>query len=125
MVTGIRREKEDSAGHRIIELEVKNLVLIWSSVNNYPAVKNDLLKQNHPNPFSDVTIIEYNLLKRSRVEINVIGITGNIIQTLVNEVYNPGNYNLKFDGSQLPAGIYLYQTKTEGGTEIRKFIITR
>lgn len=124
MVSGIRREKEDSSGNKIVELEIKDLVLIWSLVNDKRAT-NSLLKQNHPNPLSDETIIEYNLQKRSQVELNVIDATGTVIQTLVNEVHNPGSYQLKFYGSQLSAGVYFYQLKVEEGTETKKFIISR
>ncbi len=81
------------------------------------------LSQNYPNPFNPTTTIKYSIpeevksetlptdrqeSKVKNVMLKVYDILGREVATLVNQKQKPGNYEVNFDGSDLPSGIYYY-----------------
>ena len=71
------------------------------------------LNQNYPNPFNPATTIKYSIScgvnsESSIVKLVVYDVLGQIVQTLVDENQNLGNYEVKFDGSGLNSGVYFY-----------------
>lgn len=71
--------------------------------------KDFILKQNYPNPFNPITYIEFSIPKKSYVLIEIFDILGIKVATLVNEVLNPGTYNVDWDGSNFASGVYFYK----------------
>ena len=67
------------------------------------------LGQNYPNPFNPSTIISYNVKNQGIVTLKVFDVLGRDVKTLVNETKTPGKYNVQFDASNLPSGIYFCQ----------------
>lgn len=47
------------------------------------------------------------------------------VATLVNEEKSAGEYEVEFDGSALPSGIYFYQLKAGQYTETRKMVLIK
>jgi hypothetical protein len=78
------------------------------------------LEQNYPNPFNPSTIIKFSIpaVKTTQqvvfTTLTVYDILGRQIATLVNGYKSPGNYEIKFDASGLPSGVYIY--KLDAGT---------
>jgi len=70
------------------------------------------LYQNYPNPFNPSTTIKYEIKKLTNVELKVFDILGREIITLVNEEKPTGRYEIVFDASNLPSGIYFYKLRT-------------
>ncbi|RPI01150.1 MAG: glycosyl hydrolase family protein, partial [Calditrichaeota bacterium] len=68
----------------------------------------------HPNPFNAVAILSYQVQKQGRVQLYVMNVRGQLIETLVNNVCNPGLYTFSYDASSLPAGIFLLCLNAEG-----------
>ena len=74
------------------------------------------LSQNYPNPFNPSTVIKYSIpmvgTSRStsqNVSLKIYDILGKEVSTLVNKSQVAGNYQVTFNASQLPSGIYIYQ----------------
>jgi len=67
------------------------------------------LQQNYPNPFNPSTTIEYELPKASEVRLSVYDMLGREVSVLVNERMDAGVHEVKFDGSNLASGVYLYR----------------
>jgi hypothetical protein len=44
---------------------------------------------------------------------------------LVDKIQSPGIYEIQLDAGKLAPGTYLYQLKTDGHSEIKKFTITK
>jgi len=65
------------------------------------------LHQNYPNPFNPNSVIRYNLLAKSKVNLGVYDLLGREIAKLVNEEQEAGEYEEIFDGSKLSSGVYL------------------
>jgi photosystem II stability/assembly factor-like uncharacterized protein len=72
------------------------------------------LYQNYPNPFNPTTKIKFAIPpyeggQRGMTVLKVYNILGKEIATLVNENMNTGIYEVIFDGSNLPSGLYFYK----------------
>ena len=70
---------------------------------------NFILNQNYPNPFNPVTRISYSIPENTFTTLKVYDILGNDIQTLVNRELPAGSYEVEFDGTGLPSGVYIYK----------------
>ena len=81
------------------------------------------LDQNFPNPFNPTTRISYTLAKSGMVVLNVFDTLGRKIRTVVHEFQAAGIYQVKFDASQLPSGIYYYELRQQDFREVRKMVI--
>jgi hypothetical protein len=57
--------------------------------------------------------------------LKIFDITGREIETLVNEKLNPGAYEVTFDGSNLPGGIYFYRLKTNDFIQTKKMLLQK
>jgi len=78
-----------------------------SSTDNLPA--SFFLSQNYPNPFNPVTTIKYNLPNSSKVKLIIYDVLGCMIKYLVDEDQQKGSYEIEFDGSEFPSGLYFYR----------------
>lgn len=65
------------------------------------------LEQNYPNPFNPRTTIKYQIKINSFVSLKVYDILGNEVSILVDEYKSEGSYEVTFDASNIPSGIYL------------------
>lgn len=83
------------------------------------------LSQNYPNPFNPSTLINYSLTERTIVHLSVFNILGQKVKELVNEIQNPGFYQIDFDASHLASGIYIYSIRTKLGIISRKMMLLK
>jgi len=79
------------------------------------------IAENHPNPFTDYTYIDYYLPDDGFVILEVKDMLGRNIQTLTNSNQSAGKYQVKFDGVGLANGAYIYNiTYIKGPDRITK-----
>jgi hypothetical protein len=83
------------------------------------------LHQNFPNPFNPSTSMQYTIGSRQFVTLKVYDLLGREVATLVNEEKPAGEYEVEFDGSNLPSGIYFYQLKAGSFVETKKMILLK
>jgi len=83
------------------------------------------LFQNYPNPFNPMTRINYTIPELSFVELKLYDVLGNEIATLVNEEKPVGNYEVEFNATRLPSGIYFYKLQTPNFTQTKKMILLK
>ena len=83
------------------------------------------LEQNYPNPFNPGTIIKYSIPFSSFVLIKVYNILGNEVTNLVNEEKSAGDYEIEFNASDLPSGIYFYTIRTGKFIQTKKMILLK
>lgn len=83
------------------------------------------LQQNYPNPFNPNTVISYSIAKAENVQIKIYDMLGKEVQTLVNEVKNPGSYNVMFNAQNLSSGVYFYRLTAGSFTDIKKMTLVK
>ncbi len=84
-----------------------------------------LLSQNYPNPFNPVTTIEFSVKQKSPVSLKVFDISGRELSILVDQVYTPGNYKVRFNGESLPSGVYIYRIQMNGFQQVQKMTLIK
>ena len=83
------------------------------------------LSQNYPNPFNPSTTIRYGLPNRSHVTLTVFNTLGQQVAQLVNGDMEAGYHEVKFDGSKLASGVYLYRMQAGAYTSTRKLVLVK
>lgn len=82
------------------------------------------VKQNQPNPFDELTTIEYTLNQSGKVYLEVFNIVGeNVDSKVLNG--SKGVNRVAFDGSELANGAYIYKMTANGVTVTHRMIINR
>jgi len=79
------------------------------------------LLQNFPNPFNPSTVIKYALPFDSKVLIKIYNVLGQDMKLLKDEIISAGNYEVQFNSSSLPSGVYFYRLSTESLDGKQKF----
>ncbi|MDR3610339.1 MAG: T9SS type A sorting domain-containing protein, partial [Ignavibacteriaceae bacterium] len=66
------------------------------------------LENNYPNPFNPVTVIKYSLSFDSKVKLTIYNALGQTVRELISEIQQSGIHEIKFDGLNLPSGVFYY-----------------
>jgi hypothetical protein len=88
------------------------------------------LEQNYPNPFNPATTISYQLKNSSDVRLQVFNQLGQSVRQLVNRKQPAGNHLVEWDGrdddgNEAASGVYIYQLKTNQGTQSKKMLLLK
>lgn len=83
------------------------------------------LHQNYPNPFNPITNIKFSILKSDIIQIKIYDILGNEIKTLLNDFRTTGTYEIEFDASNFPSGVYFYRMISGSYSETKKMLLLR
>ena len=70
--------------------------------------------QNYPNPFNPATTISFSVPQRSNVKVEIYSISGELVNIILNDELDAGNYNLTWDaksvdGYDVSSGVYIYR----------------
>lgn len=112
---------------------VGNSGIIISNYSPSTGLENELseipdqliLEQNYPNPFNPSTKIKFSVPERSNTIIKVYNTVGSEVATLLNEVKQPGTYEVDFNASDLSSGAYFYSIQTDNFREVKKMILLK
>ncbi|GMU89629.1 MAG: hypothetical protein AMXMBFR49_18360 [Chlorobiota bacterium] len=83
------------------------------------------LAGNYPNPFNPETRIRYVLDKAGVARLEIYDVTGSKVQTLLNGFQSPGKYELAWNASRYPSGVYLAVLEQEGKTLTHKMVLLK
>ena len=94
------------------------------------------LLQNYPNPFNPSTNIRFSIPQLGDaymrpVQLIVYDALGREVQILADENLSPGTYEVDFDGSNLPSGVYYYKLEVSDPsaplrvTETKKMVLIK
>lgn len=73
------------------------------------------LNFNYPNPFNPSTLISYQLPSSCFVKLRVYDVIGTEVTQLVSEFKVSGYYQIIFNASHLPSGVYVYRSEAYNG----------
>ncbi len=114
----------DFAGNAANSFSVFNSTPVSvSQRSNVPA--SFALHQNYPNPFNPTTHFRFSIANFEFVTLKVYDLLGREIATLVNGKKSPGTYEVLFDGSKLPSGVYFYRLESGRFAETKKLILIK
>jgi hypothetical protein len=83
------------------------------------------LKQNHPNPFNPITLIEFSIPVAQKVRLDIFNMLGERVNTVINANLQAGAHAYRFDARNLASGIYYYRITTKNFVQTRKMILLR
>ncbi len=94
-----------------------------------PPAKNQLF-QNIPNPFNSNTEIYFEVIRSSRVKLEIYNMLGESVQTIVDQYYLPGRHKIIWDGidrsgQRVASGIYFYSMKIDNSRLTKKLVLLR
>lgn len=83
------------------------------------------LGQNYPNPFNPATNIKFQVTKNELTTLKVYDILGNEVEALVSEMLTPGTYEVNWNASAYPSGIYFYTLSSGSFSQTNKMILVK
>ncbi|HET6557534.1 MAG TPA: T9SS type A sorting domain-containing protein, partial [Prolixibacteraceae bacterium] len=83
------------------------------------------MDQNYPNPFSNLTIIKWQLERGCRATLSIYDMLGRKVTTLLDEYRSAGKYETSIHAATLTKGIYFYQLKAGKFIQTRKMIVVK
>ena len=112
--------------NQYIAVRIYNTNLISGNITNQKTLPTEFsLSDNFPNPFNPSTTINYSIPQSSFVTLKMYDIIGREVATLVYEEKFPGNYEIKFNGENIPTGIYFYRMQAGNFTQTKKLILLK
>ncbi len=90
-----------------------------------------ILYQNYPNPFRELTLIQFDLSIAGDVQLKVYNLQGTLVQTLASGYHSVNSYSYPFQpldhaGQQLASGIYIVTLRVDDNDPVsRKMILLR
>lgn len=107
----------------MIRLNINNHENIIDGINNSSAGFS--LGQNYPNPFSDVTEIDYELTSDSEVSFELIDMTGKKVKVIEEGFKSSGKHTVQLNVDNLRAGVYYYTIVGDNFSQTKKMVISR
>jgi photosystem II stability/assembly factor-like uncharacterized protein len=107
--------------------------IFWRSISGITGIKREdtqvpnlySLFQNYPNPFNPATKIKYQIPKAGFVSLKVYDLLGREVATLVHEEKLAGRYEVEFNGTNLPSGVYFYKLEAGGNIFTKKLVLLK
>lgn len=84
-----------------------------------------MLFDNYPNPFNPETIIRYTLKEKGFTTLKIYNALGKEVSQLIGEFQNSGNHSIRFNASDLSAGVYYYRLESGSFREAKKMVLIK
>lgn len=101
-----------------------------SHQGNIPPVEQVILGQNYPNPFNPSTTLSFYLPEKTKAQLTIYNIKGQVVNIIKNEVMDKGSHTVVWDGNDrsgrpVSSGVYFYQLKAGRTNNVRKCILLK
>jgi hypothetical protein len=83
------------------------------------------LAQNYPNPFNPGTMIHYEIPSASKVSLKIFNVVGQLVKVLLDEEKPAGVYDVAWDASKFPSGVYFYRLQAGSFVETKKLVLMK
>jgi hypothetical protein len=118
--------KSGKYNYRLKQIDVNGSYKYYTASEvNFVAPSVFTLNQNYPNPFNPSTIISYSIPNASNVKLLVYNAIGQVVSVLENGSKEAGIYNVSFNASDLPSGLYFYQIEAGQFSQTRKMMLVK
>ena len=132
-VTGEAFVPRDSSQWGTFGIKIADLIGIKPISTRVP--EKCQLFQNYPNPFNPTTKIKFDVAPPAidngekqgmrNVTLKIYDILGHEVTVLVNEKLKEGTYEVEFDGSNYPSGVYFYKLISNEFTKTTKMVLLK
>ena len=114
------------------EQEAAFRVVLYGKAGSAGLPKAFSLAQNSPNPFNPATTISYSVPEGNSVHVrlDIFGIRGRLVRTLVDADRDVGNYTVFWDGTdrqgrKVSSGVYFYRMRAGSFAQTRKMVLLK
>jgi hypothetical protein len=83
------------------------------------------LFQNYPNPFNPTTKFKIQISKLSDTKVTVFDVLGKEVAILVDQQLKPGTYEVEWDASNYPSGVYFYKLTADDYLDVKKMVLIK
>jgi hypothetical protein len=98
----------------------------WTaSIDNKLEILNYQLIGSYPNPFNPKTVISYELMVNSKVDLSIYSINGQLIENLVDGRDGLGYYEVVWDASNYPSGFYFARLTVGSNIQTHKMLLIK
>jgi photosystem II stability/assembly factor-like uncharacterized protein len=105
------------------------MILAWTGptdVSPKPgAVPEDFAFSAYPNPFNPTTTLAFDLPRAGNISLRLFDVRGRLVTTVCDQWYAVGKHELRFDGANLPSGIYFARLAANNTTKIQKLVMVK
>ncbi len=122
--------RDDSTARRLVFRDGNQLKLYtfgeFAGVNEPKTrVPGDFTLRAFPNPFNPTTEITFDLPTATNVKLQVFNVLGQCVATLAEGPRTAGPHAVKFDGSALSSGVYLYRLEAGSFVAQNKMLLAK
>ncbi len=103
-----------------------------SSIHDLPLSANEIAGYNnefqltaYPNPMIETTTIDFNLSKKSKVNLTILDDCGRLVETLIDEQLQQGKHSVVFNRKNLKSGIYYYSLIADDRRKTNKMVLIK
>lgn len=79
----------------------------------------------YPNPFNSFAKIEFDIPKKSFVDINLYDLKGSLVKHVIDKLFQAGSYSINLKMSNIPSGIYFCKIQIYNEFKIFKLIVLK
>ena len=83
------------------------------------------LNGNFPNPFNPSTEISYEVPKECHVRLRIYSLSGQLVDTLMDETVSAGSHTVKWSPDGLATGVYLYSLEAGNNRLMDKMLLLK
>ena len=117
------KEKRDTVMTAILKTLGITTSITQRKENTIPSVFS--LEQNYPNPFNPTTHFRFSLPEKGFASLTVYDVLGKEIAMVANHEFSAGTYDVPWNASGLPSGVYFYRLQTKNFSETKKLVLTK
>jgi len=117
-------------GFFVDDLKILRYAAATTNVQESEVPDRMRLEQNYPNPFNPSTSIRYSVgvvsrgpLVATKVRLAVYDLLGREVAVLVDEMKQPGSYEVKWNAAGLSSGVYFSKLDAGGFSEVKKVVL--
>jgi hypothetical protein len=101
-----------------------------TSVTNINTVSTESPKEfklyeNYPNPFNPTTTIRFSVPKSEQVTLKIYNAEGRLVSELLNNYFNPGTYEIRWNAPHFSTGVYFYVLKSASFTDTKRMVLIK
>jgi hypothetical protein len=113
---------------------VYDVLMVGIAGNNSELPREFKLYNNYPNPFNPVTKIKFDLPKSNltlseakglNVLLKVYDVLGREVSRIIDGELQPGRYEIDFNATNLPSGVYFYKLVSDSFSDVKRMILIK